>query len=227
MTLKFSFPELPGNPEWPKQTQTWLWSWLEGTIIPERGTISALCFTSSMRHGELQMFVKRISWVESSFLWVFYECPKFSSLQESLCLWTFTECHQPPDLQEIHTRACSCVSIDPSHSCCSFFSERLHCVSCGTFHHFVTSSSSCYSFPKPCCFNHPYNQHRFQTWTWSCMRHAEPRPQMPSRCFLAHPGRPALKHSPGECDKSWHLIIFHLPSSLVTHQGGLTTHLGM
>lgn len=156
-----------------------------------------------------------------------------SSLQESLCPWTFTECHQPPDLQEIHTRACSCVSIDPSHSCCSFFSERLHCVSCGTFHHFVTSSPSCYSFPKPCCFKHPYNQLRpaqipnLDLILHLPQKHVEPWPQMPSRCSLAHPDRPALKHSPGECDKSWRLIIFHLSSSLVIHQGGLTTHLGM
>lgn len=37
--LDFSFPELPGDPEQSKQTQRWLWSWLEslliGTTVPE------------------------------------------------------------------------------------------------------------------------------------------------------------------------------------------------
>lgn len=31
--LEISFSELPGDPEWSKQTQRWLWSWLES--LPE------------------------------------------------------------------------------------------------------------------------------------------------------------------------------------------------
>lgn len=162
------------------------------------------------------------------FLWMLYECTKFSSLQESSCPWTFTECHQPPGLQESHTKACSCVSIDPSHSCCSFFSERLHFVSCGTFHHFVTCSPSCCSFPKPFCFKHPYNQLRpaqipnLNLVLHQPQKHVKPWPQMPSRYSLAHPGRPTLKTFTW---RMWQILVLtQLRSSLVIHQGRLTTH---
>lgn len=171
------------------------------------GTRSALCLKSGRHHGELQMFIKRISWSVSSFLSVIWVSQVLQPSGVTLSLnshWILLASRSGNSFESL-VQAHVYGFLLQLFAVFFFFSECFHCSRPFevTFCHFFTSSLGCCSSPKPFCFMHPYDQLRLAPGPvffilWPDLTAAlEACGAMDSDAIKMSSGRPARKRSAG------------------------------